>query len=47
MCALHVTSIALDELRRAEPDVPSRGEMLRRLIQWAAVAKAAKPRGKT
>ena len=37
----------LDELRRVEPDLPSRGEMLRRLIQRATVAKAAKPRGKT
>ena len=37
---------ALDELRRAEEDLPSRGEMVRRLITRAAAAKAAKPRGK-
>jgi len=36
----------LDELRRAEPDLPSRGEMLRRLIQRAvAAAKAIKKKG--
>ena len=37
---------ALDELRRAEEDLPSRGEMLRRLIQRAvAAAKAVKKKG--
>ena len=36
----------LDDLRRAEPDLPSRGEMLRRLIQRAvAAAKAIKKKG--
>lgn len=32
----------LDDLRRAEPDLPSRSEMIRRLIQRAAAA--AKPK---
>lgn len=29
----------LDDLRRAEPDLPSRSEMIRRLIQRAAKKK--------
>ena len=32
----------LDDLRRAEKDVPSRGEMVSRLIKRAAEAKAKK-----
>lgn len=32
----------LDDLRRAEKDVPSRGEMVSRLIKRAAEAKAQK-----
>jgi hypothetical protein len=33
---------ALDDLRRAEPDLPSRGEMLRRLVERAKAAQAKK-----
>jgi hypothetical protein len=39
----------LDDLRRAEQDIPSRGTMLCRLIERATVEepmKAPKPRGK-
>lgn len=32
----------LDELRKAEPDLPSRSEMVRRLIQRAAEKTTAK-----
>ena len=32
----------LDELRRAEPDLPNRGEMVRRLIERAEVTQEAK-----
>ena len=38
---------ALDDLRRNEQDLPSRGEMVRRLITRAAEAAKGKPRGKT
>ncbi len=31
---------ALDELRRAEKDIPTRGEMLRRLVDRAKAAQA-------
>lgn len=34
----------LDELRRAEQDLPSRAEMVRRLIENAKPAKARKAR---
>jgi hypothetical protein len=34
----------LDELRRAEPDLPSRGEMLRRLVERARKAQEGKPK---
>jgi len=32
----------LDDLRRAHPNIPSRSEVIKRLI-WAAHAKIAKP----
>jgi hypothetical protein len=37
---------ALDVLRKDEEDLPSRGEMIRRLIDRAAAAKAAKAKKK-
>ena len=41
--AIRISAAALarlDDLRRAEPDLPSRAEMIRRLIERAEVAPA-------
>jgi hypothetical protein len=40
------TLAQLDELRKAEADLPSRGEMLRRLVKRAVEAKAAQAKAK-
>lgn len=34
----------LDELRKAEPDLPSQAEMVRRLIERAAAGRKRKPK---
>ena len=34
---------AIDELRKSEPDLPSRSEMIRRLIERASRIKRKKP----
>ena len=38
------TMAALDELRRGEPDLPSRGRMVLRLIKHAIASPRSKPR---